>query len=446
MTIAIIKTKAEQQLAAAFERVAASLPGASWVPAMRKAAMGAFVGAGLPHRRIEAWKYTDLRAQLKEAYAPATGKGATLDEKALAAALGPNLAKLPCNRLVFVDGVFVADSSGPTPDLGADFHFLSIADTLGDPDFDWMTHAFEQTGETKNDPLLALNAAFVTDGVTIRIVEGATLAHPVHLIFLSSSAAPAASNTRNLIRIEKGAHATILESHIAVSGLARQNNSVTALHVCAGAKVQHLKLVAEGAEATHLGTWTADIEADATYNAFQMTESVALARHQLFVTFKGEGAAFNFNAAVLGRGKSHIDTTMVIDHAVPKCTSRELLKCVLDGEARGVFQGRVIVRPGAQKSDGKQMAKALLLSSNAEFDSKPELEIYADDVVCGHGSTVAEIDEDEVFYLCARGIPKRDARALLIEAFAAEAIDAIAHDGIRQALQARLNAWLAAGV
>ena len=445
MTIAVIKTKAEQQLAAEFERVAGTLPGGGWVPAMRQAAMGAFAGTGLPHRKIEAWKYTDLRALVKEVPPPVTAKAVSIDETALAAALGFELAKLPCNRLVFVDGAFVADASGPTPDLGTDFHFRTLADSLGKPDFDWMKGAFETTGEAKCDPLLALNAAFVTDGVTIRVVEGAELAHPIHLIFLSTSATPAASSTRNLIRIEKGAHATILESHIAAPGAARQSNSVTGLHICAGADVQHLKLIAEGAPATHFGTWSIELDANATYDAFQMTESVALARHQLFVTFKGDGAAFNFNAAVLGRGKSHIDTTMVIDHAVPRCTSRELLKCVLDGESRGVFQGKVIVRPDAQKSDGKQMAKALLLSPNAEFDSKPELEIYADDVVCGHGSTVAEIDEDQVFYLSARGIPARDARALLIEAFAAEAIDAIAHVGIRKALRARLNAWLAAG-
>ena len=442
MTIAVIKTKAEQQLAAEFERVAATLPGGGWVPAMRKAAMGAFVGTGLPHRRIEAWKYTDLRALVKEALPPAFGKVAALDDKTLATALGADLAKLDCIRIVFVDGIYNPALARPGKSDGTGCPYEPLGDVIGKPD--WMQADFEPTGEAKDDPLLALNAAFVTDGVTMRVIAGTKLEQPIHLVFLSASDKPAACATRNLIRIDKGAHVTILESHVALAGPARQSNSVTSLHVCEGANVQHLKLTAEGADATHLGTWLIDIDAGATYNAFHMTESIALARHQLFVTFKGEGAVFTFNAAVLGRGKSHIDTTMVIDHEVPKCTSREVLKCVLDDEARGVFQGKVIVRPDAQKSDGKQMAKALLLSPNAEFDSKPELEIYADDVVCGHGSTVAEIDEDEVFYLSARGIPDRDARALLTEAFAAEAIDAIAHEGIREALRARLNRWLGA--
>ena len=442
MTVTPIKTKAEQQFAAQFEAAAAHLPGSGWVPAARRTAMSRFVATGLPHRRLEAWKYTDLRNQMQAAFAPAQSKPQAISEKTLAAALGPELAALKCARLVFVDGVLCSDACGPTPGLNETWSFVALADGLADKTFAWLAAAFGAAAEAPDDMLLALNAAFVTDGVILRVFEGHELAQPIHLVFVSTTGTPAASSTRNFIRIEKNGRATVLETHIAIEPGPRQSNAVTQVQVCEGAHLHHLKLIAEGANATHLGTAIAHVETGATYSVFQMTESVALARHQLFLKFIGESASFQFNGAVLARGKSHIDTTMEIDHAVPKCTSRELIKAVLDDEARGVFQGKVIVRPDAQKSDGKQSARALLLSPTAEFDSKPELEIYADDVVCGHASTVAEVDEDQVFYLMARGIPRAQARALLIEAFAAEAIESVAHKGIREAMGARLQAWL----
>ena len=437
MTVTPIKTKAEQQLAAHFEAAAPLLPGGGWVPAARRAAFARFAAQGLPHRRLEAWKYTDLRASLRDVSAPAPWSKArpTLDAAKLKAALGPELAKLPAIRLVFVNGVFAAAGIPKGHEPGAVYHYGPLAEALGETGHDWLRQRFSSIGESTAE----LNSAFVTDGLVMRVAEDARLDLPVHLVFLTDTAEPQAVTTRNLIRVDKGAHATILESHV---GAARQSNAMTQLHVCDGATVEHIKLLAEGQLATHLANWTVDVEAGATYRAVHISESPALARNDVNVTFEGEGASFTFNAAVLGRGKSHIDTTMVIDHAVPKCTSRELIKTVLDDEARGVFQGKVIVRPDAQKSDGKQSARALLLSPNAEFDSKPELEIYADDVVCGHGSTAAELDEDQVFYLMARGIPRAQARALLVEAFAAEAIEAITHEGIREAMRARLQAWL----
>ncbi len=441
MTVTPIKTKAETQFAEQFEATIASLPGKGWVPAARRAAMHRFVEAGLPHRKLEAWKYTDLRAAVKDVPAPVPSKTGKpkLDAKALQAALGPDLAKLPAIRFVFVNGAFAAADIPDAHKPGASYQFGSLAETLGTKDFEWMEAGF--AAETSSPA--ALNAAFATDGIVLRVVAGARLELPIHLVFLTDSASPIRITTRNLIRVDKGAYVTILESHVGAGG-AHHANSLTHLHVVDGAKVDHLQLTANGPQATHLSTWIVDVEAEATYQAFQLSESPALARHDVNLTFKGESAAFSFNAATLGRGKSHIDTTMVIDHAVPRCTSRENVRAVLDGSARGIFQGKVIVRPDAQKSDGKQMAKALLLSPDTEFDSKPELEIYADDVVCGHGSTVAEMDEDHVFYLMARGIPEVQARAMLTEAFAAEVVDAIAHEGIREAMRARLAAWLAA--
>ena len=183
--------------------------------------------------------------------------------------------------------------------------------------------------------------------------------------------------------------------------------------------------------------------AEAIYWSFQLTAGTQLTRNTTFVDFRGEDAKLDVSGLFLGRGSEHIDTTLVVDHAVPACESRELFKGVLADRARGVFQGKVIVRPGAQKSDGKQMAQALMLSPDAEFDSKPELEIYADDVVCGHGSTAAELDEDMMFYMRARGIPPEEARELLIEGFIGEALDKIEDEAVREAFAAIAKGRLA---
>jgi len=441
MTVTPIKTKAEQQYAAQFDATIASLPGAGWVPAARRAAMHRFVAEGLPHRRLEAWKYTDLRATLKDVPAPAPSAAGRpkVDAAKLKAALGPELARLPAIRFVFINGVFAAADIPDAHKPGDRYQFGTLAETLGTKDVDWMQAGF---AAEQSSPA-ALNAAFATDGMVLRVMAEAKLDLPIHVVHLIDGVTPSSVTTRNLIRVDHGAQVTLLESHVGAGG-AHHINSVTHLHVLDGAKVEHLKLVADGSQATHLSTWSIDVEAGAAYQAFQLSESPLLARNDVNVTFKGESASFSFNAVSLGRGRSHIDTTMVIDHAVPRCASRENIRAVLADEARGVFQGKVIVRPDAQKSDGKQMAKALLLSPNTEFDSKPELEIYADDVICGHGSTVAEMDDDQVFYLMARGIPEVQARALLTEAFAAEAIDAIQHEGIRDAMRGRLQAWLSA--
>jgi Fe-S cluster assembly protein SufD len=196
------------------------------------------------------------------------------------------------------------------------------------------------------------------------------------------------------------------------------------------------------AASAHLGTWIVGLGAQSEYHAFQFTAGMPLVRNQLLVAFGGEGGKLDIAGCFLGRGAEHIDTTLVIDHAVPGCTSRELVKGVLADRARGVFQGKVIVRPDAQKTDGKQMAQALMLSEEAEFDSKPELEILADDVVCGHGSTAAQLDESLLFYLRSRGIPLPEARALLIESFVGEVFDKLEDGPLREALLAIAKARL----
>jgi Fe-S cluster assembly protein SufD len=235
----------------------------------------------------------------------------------------------------------------------------------------------------------------------------------------------------------------LVESHEGAGE--HQVNAALELEVGDEAHVDHIKITGAGAGALHVSTLMAGIGAHARFNEFLFTAGAAIVRNQVFVRFAGEGTIAHICGANLLRGRQHADTTVVADHAVADCTSREVFKSVLDGESRGVFQGKIIVRPHAQKTDAKMATHALLLSDTAEADNKPELEIFADDVQCGHGATSGDLDEDLLFYLKARGIPPKEAEALLIQAFVGEAVEeGIEHAGLRDVLMDYVAAWLEA--
>ncbi|HEX5999745.1 MAG TPA: Fe-S cluster assembly protein SufD [Hyphomicrobiaceae bacterium] len=436
MTVALTRTKAEQAFPELFEVAAPRLPGGAATAEARKAAIGAFVSLGLPHRRIEEWKYTDLRSALKEALPPAVGTTTPVTQGQLDTALA-ELAAVDAHRVVLVDGAYRPELSAVD---AADVAVTSLAAALAEGSTDPLTSARVPGQEA----VVALNTAFLTDGAVVRVAEGARPAKPLLLVFVRASREPRLVTVRNRLDIGAGAQATVIEAHVALPDAAPgQANALTEVHISKGASLVHPKCTLEGAGATHLGSWLATIGAGATYQPFQVSAGTGLVRNHLAATFAGEGGKIDVAACFLGRDGEHIDTTLVIDHAVPGCVSRELVKGVLAGRARGIFQGKVIVRPDAQKTDGKQMAQALMLSEEAEFDSKPELEIFADDVVCGHGSTAAQLDEDMLFYLRSRGIPLTQARALLIESFVGEVFDKLENERLREALWAIARARLA---
>jgi Fe-S cluster assembly protein SufD len=234
----------------------------------------------------------------------------------------------------------------------------------------------------------------------------------------------------------------LLESHEGPAGSAYQANAALEVFVGDEAHVDHVKVIGEGGDALHISTLAAAIGARARFNAFSFVSGGAVVRNQLFLKFDGEGTVANIGGATLLKGRQHADTTLIANHGARGCQSREVFKSVLDDEAHGVFQGRIVVQPGAQQTDAKMMTRALLLSEQAEADSKPELEIFADDVQCGHGATAGALDEELRFYLMARGIPAAEAEALLIQAFLGEAIESIEHAGMRETLNERVAAWL----
>jgi Fe-S cluster assembly protein SufD len=430
-----IKTAAETALAANFAAAKGALPGAGAVATLREEAFRRFENDGLPHRRIEEWKYTDLRVLMRDAKPLAGVPDAAA--KARGRNAGAALASIEARRIVFVDGAFVPELSD-LASLEAGLTISSLGQALAAGDAQVLAHIGRVV--PTDDVAVALNTAFMGDGAVIHVAAGVALARPIHLVFVNVGPEPAAVFARSLVVIEQGARAMLVESHEGSGDY--QINSALELKVGDAAHVDHIKITGDGTGALHVASLMAAIGAHARFNEFLFTTGAAVARNQLFVRFAGEGAIAHICGASLLRGRQHADTTLVADHAAGDCTSREVFKSVLDGEARGVFQGKIIVRPHAQKTDAKMATHALLLSETAEADNKPELEIFADDVQCGHGATSGDLDDELLFYLKARGIPAKEAEALLIQAFVGEAVEGIEHAGLRDALMEQVAAWL----
>jgi Fe-S cluster assembly protein SufD len=426
-----IKTAAETALAASFAEARRRLPG---VADLREAAFQRFEAGGLPHRRVEAWKYTDLRALMREARPLAELPDAAALARARGA--GAGLASVESRRIVFVDGAFVPELSD-LADIEQGLAICSLAVELANG----VGLTIGRIVPTE-DIAVALNTAFMRDGAVIEIAEGAALARPLHLIFFNSGSSPASVYTHSLVRVGRGARAMIIESHEGAAGSDNHVNTALELKVGDKAHVDHIKITGEGSGSIHLSTLMASIGAKARFNEFLFTSASALVRNQLFIRFGGEDTVAGIRGASLLRGQQHTDTTLVAEHAASGCVSRQVFKSVVDDAAQSIFQGKIIVQPQAQKTDAKMATHALLLSPEAEADSKPELEIYADDVQCGHGATIGALDEDLLFYLKARGIPTKEAEALMIEAFVGEAIEGIEHAGLRDTLVEQVAAWL----
>jgi Fe-S cluster assembly protein SufD len=434
-----LKTDAETALAASFAAAKGALPGANAVAVMRAEAFDRFERHGLPSRRVEDWKYTDLRAAMRDALPLAAAPDAAA--KARVTRAGALVAELEARRIVFVDGVFAAELSDLADiEPGLTIGSMAAALAAGEP----LIAAHLGKVAPSDNVAIALNTAFMGDGAVIRVAARATLARPIHLVFGNSGRRPAAIFARSLIVVEKGARAMVVESHEGAADCADQVNAVLELVVGDEAHVDHVKLTGEGAGALHVWTMMASVGARARFNEFLFTTGGAVVRNQLFVRFDGEDTVAGIRGATLLKGAQHADVTLFADHAARACTSREMFKSVLDDSGRSVFQGKIIVRRGAQKTDARMATHALLLTDSAEADNKPELEIYADDVQCGHGATSGALDQDLLFYLKARGIPEKEAETLLIQAFVGEAVEGIEHAGLRDALMDHVAAWLRA--
>jgi Fe-S cluster assembly protein SufD len=403
-----------RRFVARYESARGHLPGDASV---RAAAATTLRDRGLPTPREEAWRWTNLRPLAD--FSPAPAAGIRFDP-------GKLLALVPAfdgaKRVVFVDGRFHADLSAPP---------VGFTTFLENP-------SFGATADPARERLVALNTMFAEDGARIDVpasVDGG-------VVVLAGLGSPgAAYHPRHAVRLAAGARLTLVE--VAVGEGTYLHNPVTEIEIGEGATLVHIRLQDESRAAFHLATFYADIAARGTYDSFALTLGGRLTRAEVHARLLGPGAATHLNAAQLLGGTQHADFTTVVRHDAPSCASRQTVKNVLTGHSRGVFQGRIQVARAAQKTDGYQMNQALLLSADAEIDSKPELEIFADDVKCSHGATVGELDPAQIFYLRSRGIPEAEARAILVHAFLVEAFDAVAHEGARAALVGAVDAWWA---
>jgi Fe-S cluster assembly protein SufD len=439
MNIAVNKAEAKGMASDVFTAVCDLLPGSGEVAKARRQAFEAYARAGLPHRRLEDWKYTDLRALMREVLPLAAAPDASALKRAKAAL--NSLPKVDACRLVLVDGVLVASLSDLTA-LESGIRVQALREILEDGS-NTARAALLDSGAISG-PMIALNSAMATDGVVATVADGITLEKPIHIVHVATCS-NAAIYTRSALKFGEGVRANLLESFVAAEGAASyQANDGIIVSLGDSAELEHVRLMCDAANAINITTAIITVGAKARLTTFNMTSGGALSRYQGNLTFAGEGAEVNVNGVNLVRGRQHADTTLFLDHAVPHCRSREVFRAVVDDRAHSVFQGRIIVQPNAQKTDAKMMTRALLLSDEAEADNKPELEIFADDVTCGHGATAGALDESLLFYLRARGLSEKEAQALLIQAFVGEAIESIASDALRELAMTAAQRWLEA--
>ncbi|WP_232818373.1 Fe-S cluster assembly protein SufD [Elioraea thermophila] len=413
--------------------LAERLPGARHpvVAAWRARGAETFASQGFPTRRVEAWKYTDL-ALLRET---------RFEEPILAADIRPplDLEEEEGPLLVLIDGRVRRDLSAVSH-LAPGVAIASLADLLRARDEETVAGLGGLAPETL--PLPALNAALAEDGAVVRIADGVDGGTIRILSYATARAGhPVAFHPRHLIRLGRGARLVLVEEARGEPEAFAWQNVVSEIQLGPGARLIHIRLQDEPLSAVHTATLAVRVEQGAEYDSFTLIKGARLTRNEVHAVLAGPHAALHLNGAQLVDGVRHADTTTVIEHAAPDCASRQTVKTVLAGRARGVFQGKIHVHRAAQKTDGYQMNQALLLSPEAEIDAKPQLEIYADDVKCSHGATVGELDLEALFYLRSRGIPEAEAKSILVQAFLDDAVSLVADEGLRERLHAETLAW-----
>jgi Fe-S cluster assembly protein SufD len=420
-----------------FRRLAASLPGRQpWLSALREDALRHFAEVGYPTPRDEAWRYTNLAPFLGKSFEPASGgDGAAMP-------LEPYLLDPDAPRLVFVDGRF-ASALSRIPKLPRGVTVGSLGERLGGGaeglDQFLSTHVPDEP-----QGFAQLNTAFMADGAYVRLAPGATLEQPIHLLYIARPGPrPHAAYLRNLVFAEAGSRATLIEHYVSVEGTQSLTSAITQCVLADGAALEHYKLNEQGEDVYHFAGVHVHQEKDSRYTSHNVQVGARLSRVDLRAVLAGQGGECTLNGLYLGRGRQHIDNHTYIDHQMPRCTSREWYKGVLDGHSRGVFDGHVVVRQDAQRTDARQLNHNLLLSEDAEADTRPQLLIYADDVQCSHGSTVGQLDRDALFYLRARGLAEAQARRMLVAAFARDVFDRMGFEPVRRRLERLVDDRLA---
>lgn len=407
-----------------------------WLAALREQAIERFERTSFPTRKDEAWKYTNVAPLFEAGLDPAQAAPEIAPER-VQAILESALEGVQAPVLVFAGGRLLA---GPSRvDGEAALRIESLADALGE-DQPLLHGRLGALVDGSEHAFAALNTAFAGDGACVTIVEGREAAAPVHLVFI---AAGGVAHPRNLIVAEAGSRATVIEHYIGAGEGAYLTNTATEIQLAPGALLTHVKVQRESPAAFHVGRIEVEQAENSRLTSFAVALGARLSRTELQTRLQGPGAACELHGLYAVGENRHCDHHTVVDHAAARTGSEQLYKGIVDDGARGVFTGQVIVRPDAQGIDARQSNKNLLLSDGAVAETRPQLEIYADDVRCSHGATVGRLDEEALFYMRARGIGIEQARAMLTGAFAAEVLERVPEDALRARLEAAVQAWLA---
>jgi Fe-S cluster assembly protein SufD len=404
-----------------------------WLSELRREAFARFGELGFPTTRNEDWHFTSVTPIAERTFRPVVVKSGP-------SSLSPNdistlvLGDASWHRLVFVNGRFEPTLSAFAA-LPADVRVMTLAEALrASPEL--LAEHLGKLAGYREHTFTALNTALMQDGVVIHVPRGVVVEEPVHIVHVTDSqAAGGAIHPRLLVVVEALGQLTMVESYAGVGNAGYFTNAVAELEMGSGARVNHYKIQRESAESFHVSTIQVSQGRDSVYHSFSFASGAALSRTNVYTKLEGEGAEAKLNGLYMVDGNQHADHQTFVEHLAPGCASRELYKGVLDGSSHGVFNGKVYVDPVAQKTDGKQTNHTLLLSDHARMDTKPQLEIFADDVKCTHGATVGRLDEASLFYMKSRGIGAEHARALLTYAFAAEVLETIELDTLREGLE-----------
>ena len=403
----------------------------AWLLPLRKAGMARFTELGFPTTHDEDWRFTNVTPLAKLPFKPMFEPAA--DATAKSALEKYIFASVPGPRLVFINGHYSAtlSSNGKLPS-GVKVSGLTAA-LASDPAF--IEKQLGRCALTEDNSFAALNQAFFLDGGFVHVPAGVSIVEPVQFIFVSTAKQNGETiQPRNLIVAGAGSKATVVESYISADTTAYFTNAVTEIVAGDNAALEYVKFQDEAAEAFHLATIAGELGRASHVNIHSFALGARLSRNNIRANLAGEGLECILNGLYLTRGEQLADHHMIVEHAQPHCASHEYFNGILDDKSKGVFHGRIFVRPIAQKTDAKQTNKNLLLSDDATADTKPQLEIYADDVKCTHGATIGQLNAESIFYLRARGIGRDNARRMLIHAFAGEIIARVKHDSVREKL------------
>lgn len=403
----------------------------AWLEELRRSALATFESTGYPTMKNEDWHFTNVAPIADRTFgAPLPGNAVSADA----------LVRIGYGQdwytLVFVNGRLVDQPAGNS--LSKGLSITTLASEIQN-DSEVIKRHFAKLATPESGSFTALNAAHASDGAVIRLAADSVIDKPIHLVFVSDTGAEdAASYTHNLFFAERHSQATVIESYVSLGADVYLTNAVTEVFVADGARLSHYKIQRESQNGFHVGTIQVHQARDSRYESFSFATGAELSRTNVYTTLAGDAAEAVMNGLYMVDGKQHVDHQTRIEHVAPNCPSHELYKGILDGRSHGVFNGKVYVHPEAQKTDGKQSNNNLLLSAEARVDTKPQLEIFADDVKCTHGATVGRLDETALFYMRSRGISASQARRLLTYAFAADVLEKIELEPLKEALEAQV--------